>query len=562
MLKRIATISTIIPIIFFMGLFSANWYLDGQFWWHDFFWTIDEWKIRLKEAKIEQSFDIWNAQAAWELNALAKTDNLKGVFRATWTTVEDIIIANNDKASPVKRLQAVHRLLWGPDKIHSIQLENSVNIIEKYYETKVKDAVESIEVFEEFNRVWIYSDWSLENSEFDIIVDLDDINKIIFWLWESNYWWPNWSNSLWGFSDDIRELVNKTYDSPPNFSTVRSSSLTNKPKSWPSTWNVTPVEVEDLWKPRVSENKNSVEIDLDWLTCSPALDFWIEKTDETIPWIPWDNWENWNDSGAGNGNGSWESDLSYTDQLWETVSDLYDAIWDTYTWWNWYKPTVDNFWCRPWRPFCIIIEMITYESFYEPWDTSSIDYIISKSNSYLEYWAMSSKVQYDMATANWELPFDDLNLLDTFSSGVIIFKKPIPMLQTDSEREHTQPLDEFESEKMLEKSFESIWLEYKKANDLTKYIWLEKSKFIASNNKDWDTGKITKDLAELAQKEKAKEAKIKTLNNNIKEAIGSNSDYLEFANQFQEISTFMKQIEDYSINLEEYIKIMEDIPSK
>ena len=69
--------------------------------------------------------------------------------------------------------------------------------IKDYYQNA---SAEKAEAIHEISRIWMYSDWNLDNSPFDVIKDLQDIDKIIF-TEEIEYIWEEY-DFLTDYKDD------------------------------------------------------------------------------------------------------------------------------------------------------------------------------------------------------------------------------------------------------------------------------------------------------------------------------------------------------------------------
>ncbi len=147
------------------------------------------------------------------------------------------------------------------------------------------------------SRIWLYSDWSDSNSPFDLIIDLENINKIIFeiseiekYTWTDNvslskYFWS--SNKSPTYKEVNLEAYswNKHWNSlySPSWWTNSLKETTTKTNTW-NLWNSTTkietwsISVTKTW---IIDNDNvlneKVYSDL-WYTC-------LESTNYNLSWL-------------------------------------------------------------------------------------------------------------------------------------------------------------------------------------------------------------------------------------------------------------------------------------
>lgn len=565
----------IAPLIMLSGgIFSAESFLD---WTSEkFFYNIDNWSVKLKEAKIEQTFNIEWAQLIKELNIFAETLWKKPIFKETNNTVADFLTAvQMDEGDPQEVVLAYYRLFgnddkrapwtpaWWVERITTAALEDYIIIINLFYESKVKWAIEATEFFTKMQRVWLYSDWSRRNSEFDIISDLDDINTIIFWSTPWQYWsWVSWA--LWWLSPKAMEFKNHSYDTLPTFQNESglglwlwntSSTVSDRiDGNSPINPNI-PSYIEDTNYSHITISPDDVTCDLTGTNWMIDDLFEIEENAVTPP-----DEESWENSQETNYEENQEDQL---DNMWDKVEHIFSEFGNDDYGGSSYKRTVDLFECWPNKRICIIIEGLYYKSGYaSTWDTSSIDYIITKSNEYLSHWAMASKLQFEMENTNFWNPFKDLNLAEIFSSWVLIEYKPLPFLDTNDGKEHSFPTDEVTSEKMLNVTYEAYGMDPLNSNSLAPFMWINEITQIMSKSKWRQAEEIERQIALIMDAKKEKEKIVDMLSKNVEAVTWTNADYEDLVAQFNDISWVVNSMIKYSQNLNIYVGVLYDIPKK
>lgn len=365
------------------------------------------------------------------------------------------------------------------------------------------------------SRIWLFSDWVEENSPFDLMIDIDEINKVIFTEKIPYDWINNMDNDLalssyldWKIKDAL--LDSSRYPSKNNDSNWSNKTYNSWAISDPLSWL----------------DNNS------WYVC---------KVDES--------WLNQNQLNA----------VSPTWWTWSKLDKIQkvDVKWvfDPYSWWNfnwnkdrfsWYSSLNDN-WLWPCNQFfCITISFKMYnQNLLWGWFTNSIQRLIERSNWHLKKFTNTSLVQSRMSTNNFQIWLKDLKLPDLFNVWFIVDKKAPPIMNLNWWKElNEKPSWEKISKTLIKEYFKNYWLEYDRINDLDIYNKQEcEIASVINSAEEQITKSPIKNTAceNLEYKEKLNEI----ISNNIDSAILAD-DLKEFDNQFIELAWFLANFPQYS----------------
>jgi len=427
---------------------------------------------------------------------------------------------------------------------------NEVNNIKQYYLNKSKTKSNAI-----FNvsRIWMYSDWSIDNSPYDIIKDINDINDIIFsnpieydsedlnflknyqnkpliWPLWNNLWWNNWDSNNWNSN-------NNSNDSNSDNSDSNDSSNSD---NW--------------WEIYIDDQDNSSNTP-DWNNYyCPTDESWLDN--DSIDWLIWsidwgNNW-NWDTFNYWTG---WHSPLPDTNLI--NIPSLLSSNFNSEMIANWISPyeqiTDKNIWpCNEY--FCITVDFIVRNQRALSYSSDhSIENIIKTSNKHLKKAVNTSLVQSKMTTNNFEIALRDLNLPEMFHMWIQVSYKSPPILNINE-----LPWDTVKN--MLKEKYKNLWLNYDEPNNLNKYlqnIKKMKSIILTTENPTNIAVKINNQLDEVLKLRSKmldynKEFIDKNINNNILK---------DFETQFREISQFNINIFDYITHLDWLIKKLKEIPT-
>lgn len=375
-------------------------YLERELRWWDVGWSIvDDLNKRARLNNLEECF-------SWEISA----EQVKKVY-------DDI-----DSA------QIMSELLKNcfDEETQSIPIETVNNyfwiVRESYYQNSLK-AQTKVDSIYKIGRIGMYSDGIEENSPFDLMLDLEDINSIIF---EEHIPYEGVN------SYDVGKLVDGILWWIP----MNEAFWLSKHE----TWN----EHND----DTSKNENSY-INFDEEICT--LDSNQSGLNDNIFQKLISNNNNNNASShTNNQNNNW-----WTDKNGEIISG-YKRLNDNDVW------PCDSF-------FCILIDFVTYNHNLLGGSTNlSIEWLFKRSNSHLKKFAATSLIQAKMTINNFEIGLKDLNLPDLFHVGIQVSYKPVPMLNVDKKELDTVD-DEWRYENLFSTYYRNLWLDFKRANDLKSF---------------------------------------------------------------------------------------------
>lgn len=401
-------------------------------------------------------------------------------------------------------------------------------------------------------RMWIYSDGSLDNSPFDLMYDLEEIDRIIFSediIFQdvpvsqnsdnalSDFLTENWdkkpSRAIENLVDDINQSINSSPESE-DWESVPDASESVSPSEISTPLIVTPNEHNYVCLPEDANNGlganslNQILWNLGNLQRYRDTDFWLNTGWEDTLW----DWSN----AADTPRNTLPPVLSGTN----------------------YSPVTDEFGCD-WF-FCITVETKT-SNYGTVWaNPISIQSIFSKVAEHLEKPANTSLTQRKMATNNFEISSIITNLSDMFRGfGIQVQTKPVPILElawdTDDE---TGP---YATIHMLEEYYKNAGLDYHRQNDLDIF-----------EGKAYET-KIFQTSAwmsivypEVRNNELIAYQNALSENNRIfsqsleKKILQDDTD--GFIKQFSELEGFVASMEDFSISVWYLIDAMKKIPSR
>ena len=408
-------------------------------------------------------------------------------------------------------------------------------LLKSYEKDKTLIAEAKTDQIYKISHIWIYSDWDEQNSWFDLISDIEKIDKIIFADVVDYNWKP--IESLDDSINSILKPLNKKIDklTSKDFWKNDNSNNQNEPtKIIPETnWNSLDIQntVNNYTCPVSDINNN-------WLSNSELS--WLLNNIKNS-WI--NNWVNNIDNTNKN---QWISNKWLNPK-----SSNVDSLW------NYQKVTDNAEWpCETF--FCIKIDMTTYEhSLFWWWENITIEYLLNRSNKHLSKFAATSLIPAKMWTNEFELWLKDLNLPDVFHLSFQISTKPIPILQIESKSKKDET--EFSAKNMLESHYKANWLNYKRRNDLDLLIKLENEKQTINNSdglsvensfiKQQENNEIVK------KRQKKSAALMKAVENKVSIWILST-----FQEQFTELDKFTSWIQNYTDTLLMLVRKLKEIP--
>jgi len=409
-----------------------------------------------------------------------------------------------------------------------IKLIDSINKLSNEYKNQAKQKTNQI-----FNlwSTWIYADWIDSNSPFDLIIDLHNIDSILFTQESDVYEWNTEYDLLW----TISSLLN-------NAEKNNESPLTNLNKNLINLYNSNN-EYENLKIFNISNSNNiysnflcSIENSNSWLSIE-SLEFL--NSNQKI-----NNTDN-NDDIKNNEN------TNFIKQKSENINKPLEN--------NYFKVTDNNqFPCNDF--ICIDIQFITYQHSLLWWSFSnpSIEYLLQRSNEHLKKFTNTSLIGSKMTMNNFELWLKDLNLPDIFHIGVQITKKPVPMFNIEKENKNDESI--YKTENQLKFYYDAHWLDYKRRNDLSIFKKVDIDKQIALNSSLLLNSEYLKKIPDfnnvVRSKLNEKDLMSRIIENEVKTWI-----MWDFELQFKELQSFNSLIKEYIISMEQIYSHMLWVPS-
>jgi len=468
------------------------------------------------------------------------------------------------------------------DETMEISIEDFVNIIKEeniselvtYFSKKcnndnekylVEKATIYLDLFKEYLRInniisqdktktvyqisslWMYSDWILENSWFDLISDIEEIDKIIF-SEVIEYKWEDYWNTEKIFEEELYNAVKKwTENLNENIDNLLGN---NENKEYTDKYNIplniipTPLtdslDITDSTSNYVCADDEKKS----WLN-DESLDYLINKIENPVN-SNWNlniqssySWENtwWNQN---NNSDLWNENID--ENYLEELESEYVKVVDNSQW-----PCEDF--------FCIIVEFITNDNGNSS-EKVTIEYLLKRSNEHLAKFASTSLIQAQFSTNQFQLWLADLNLPDIFHLWIQIVRKPIPILNI--EKVWKKDNSQYSWSSLLEEYYRLNWLNYQRRNSLVLLERLEQNKQNINNsvwlttdrilhkNSEYNNIKNAKNTSEILTKLVWKKASLWSIKN--------------FEEQFSELNKFMVTMNDYIENLKSIIIKINEIP--
>jgi len=449
----------IVSIFIFFNLISnlqnVDAFLDEDLWL-DLYNNIDEWIDNL-EAK-NYSYIItkwWTDTIAEKINEIIWKQCIKDNIDISSLYK---IVAWDVKTLNYYTTDECKYDWWSIMYLTTLQ-ENLEKITDIHNET-IKQSEEKTKMIYNVSRIWLYSDWNEENSPFDLIKDVENINNIIFSITkEYKYEWTE-KSSLWDFlwSDFWTNDINSDY--LINW----TNPISNTTWSISNSWEIT--STNDSNTNTNNNNSNSNIYSENWYVCSTinSLDLtWLNKENlnDIIKAINKDNnYSSNNNSNSKNNNNNSTYTKTYEEPslTWNLNYLSSNSIFSP-------ESKCDSF-------FCITIEFKTSNHNLLWWWTSknkSIEWIIQNSNEHLYKYSHTALEQHQMTMNNWESSIKNLSLSDIFSFNVIVFFRDVPWLNIEknkSDSDESKENSSYSANSLLSQYYSKYWLDYTRANSI------------------------------------------------------------------------------------------------
>jgi hypothetical protein len=526
-------------LILIITLISITNISNASFWSIsslDLYKNIDEWINNLQDNMTNFELEWWQ-EKKWilsEINKLAKQHQTPECLDESKKITPDEFQKITDESQTTEIIKLFNENCQ-KDMNTTIELAYKYNDLFKLHsELSKNNAKSKTEQIYKISQIWIYSDWDENNSWFDLITDIEEIDKIIFadvidYEWEQV---DNIDNALNDFFEPLNDKINDLI-APKPFNTKEDNS--DKPIDYKPQKNIN--KINDI-----KETSNS------YICIDDYNNSWLSK--KALNWLL-NNIQNNISSDKDINNDNVNSTINS-----KNTKDNKDTNFQNPNW-TYEKVTNNSIWpCESF--FCITIDFTTYEhSLFWWWENITIEYLLNRSNKHLSKAVSTSLVPAKMWTNEFELWLKDLNLPDVFHMSVQVSTKPIPILNI--EKKWKQDKTELSANSLLEKYYKIHWLDYKKRNNLDAIKKTETDKQNI-NNVSWLT--IKEALIKQEEINQIDQNKIKQ-NNTIIKAIDKKVSYWitsTFEQQFTELDKFTYSINNYVLNLHSLINQLRKVP--
>ncbi|MDD3645870.1 MAG: hypothetical protein PHH06_00520 [Candidatus Gracilibacteria bacterium] len=393
--------------------------------------------------------------------------------------------------------------------------QKAINDFIKYSDNISKEKTKNIY---QISRIGLYSDGDQDNSPFDIITDLQEIDKIIFGE-ELKY-----EGEEQGF---LKNFENYPYISPVSVSDYNLDYYNNNYK----------INNSDLLK----------QLNLNLEACENQSGLSLNDLNELIG-------TGENSDSDGNTSSGYLSNPEFMGVNFNGTG--YNSANDNSMW------PCNNF-------FCIKINFATYNySVLGYGETKSIQGVLEKSNEHLKKGANTSLQQSKMTTNNFEFSLRDVDFASMFHLGVVIQTKSPPLLDLENAIESDNIPKNYKDARTsisigvaekLREYYKNLGLDYDRANDLSIYSKYEQELKNIISSAELNPNFLLAKEEELRKIEEIKAKQNEYINDSIDKKI--NKDILkEFNLEFVELEKFTGSLKDYVDTLYGLIKKLNEIP--
>lgn len=540
-------------LILIISLLSITSVSNASFWDAsslDLYKNIDSWINNLQGKMMDFELKWWQ-KSKWILNGInkiAKNTDVKICLDESKNITIDKFnkIVNDNSGINTSEIIKLFNEDCSKDKKTTAKLANTYSDLFKiYYQTALSKSNEDSDQIYKLSQIWIYSDWNLEDSWFDLINDIQEIDKIIFadvvdYQGEEV---DSIDNTLNNFFKPLNKKIDKLTAPSALISTKDKENTKNK-KNTPI--QVSPIITNNNPDNTIKTNNTYIcanNLDTSWLS-NNALKWLLDNIKNNLDWNNMNNNTTWNTV-------SWNNNSSWDTVSWNDNSD------DNNLNWNYEKVTDNSEWpCENF--FCIMIDFTTYEyNLFWWWENITIEYLLNRSNKHLAKYAATSLIPAKMWTNEFELWLKDLNLPDIFHLGFQISTKPIPIL--DIEKQWKKDETEFSAKNMLKQYYKLNWLNYDRRNDLDALARLDANKQNVNNAAWLSIKKVLEKQKENDSIEKERLKKTNTLRKTIEKRV-SYWITSTFEEQFTELDKFTVWINNYVLNLKSLINKLDEKP--
>ena len=529
MLRKLFILLCCIPFTLF-----TKWYcfFDGDLW-VDIYSSIDKWLTKAEARTYEYELtDQWNKKLHEELNRILKNRWLKECL-VTWISLSDlwkIQAWDIETMSKTLKPECLNEKGEAP-----LELSNQYMTNIKWVLSRVKaKSEEKTKKMYEISRIGLYSDGDKNNSPFDLIEDIREIEKIIF---TQNLEYKGVITNLDKDFDDLMSWVFNDKKKTGSWGTGTWNDDDGNGGTGSGTWvykkKYTPfITLTKSWSYVCSDSSLSIE--------TSGL------SEETIKELLYGSWSSTSSSSSSS---SWWSGTWWQSHTWiydKFPSSAYSKINDNALW------PCNEF-------FCIKIEFVIKNyNLLTWWKTVSIESLLKKSNEHLKKYANTYLWASQMTTNNFQPGWlSNMKLSSLFHMWVNIQTRTPPILNI--ERGATTDKSEYTCKNMYAEMYKNLWQEYERKNDLQIYNSREEEIKTVLDSAELPFVKSVEKDNTFQLKKLAATQKNEFLSKSIdKKAMYEDADVS--LKEFVELEMFGQALRDYVTTLKWLVRKMKDIP--
>ena len=223
-----------------------------------------------------------------------------------------------------------------------------------------------------------------------------------------------------------------------------------------------------------------------------------------------------------------------------------------------YVPHSDNAYWDCDGFFCIKSWQISYKDEAKSvWSTDSIQKVIATSTEHLTNFAHTSLLQSKMTTNFFEMGLLVKDLPSLLTMNFIITTKPAPILNL-GDNDHLDKWS-FSKDNLIEKYYASAGLEYQRRNSIENLDQSDAKIISLLNCAELPSDCYSDNLWEYQNRLDQRASEIATLEKSIQQ-VGFYNNANQFSQSFGELEAFVWQIQTYSAEVEKYAEQLSDTP--
>lgn len=493
----------------------------------------------------------------YELEKKQYEYEITGQWETTIQEVINPILADSGVECDINTTDEIDRAIWKSenepvafvlercggwsDSVPSEIIGRAMSGLEQIKRDFMQRATEKSLASYKIARVGLYSDGNIENSSFDLMRDLEEIDKVIF-TQELGYEGEEYEKSEDQKLEDHLKKKNTPDDSDNTWTEGKEND----------TEDTTPWSSDDT----PSGDIPVFPIDVYWhqYVCAPEDESGLN--DDILDDVYSDLWRNRSGS---------TRNISYPHYF-----EL--GEWVSYGAWGWpfpnlwpagtYSEVKDEWGCQPSDFFCIIIEFVQSKYGLIWGQTRSIEAILSKVAKHLEKPANASITQHKMTTNNFELWNIIKNLPDMLRGfGIEVSSQPVPILDLESEKWKNIQGDQFAMKNMLQERYKNMGMDYERRNDLDIYESSELETKVLQTAGGLSPTYVESKMNELTRFQRAMRNSNRQISLEVDKQV-LHDDMREFGNQFTELERFVASILHFSESVTGSVQQFKKIPTR